>query len=1627
MTNFKIKENMSQVRKLLQGNKIPKAQEGYKFHLDSQDVYFTDEDLAEIDRLISLLPMNYRRFLGNATTAIKDGKQSGNRGENTVTEQQLSNLGKGDARRLEKKAGNYIEAIFKPDSYAAKEAINEYLNILYTIANKKKTKDKLDKTGISLIFNQDENGTYSLSTTAKNNYSAKARILDALASNGAGKDYKYDMSDWDLGWLPGWMSSLPGEDKAKAAQDYVNDLWTRMASGYDPKLTPDDRNFLENFYVTFGFDNPKKSGASGSTGDGNDDGDGTKVDDRIEGIIYDDQGNIDPNQREDNGAFRIFRDKDGNLHAISNEGDNKPYLFSSKERLMRYGLSDDYLNSVLYKGRIYKPSEITPETNIDLYNRMQQVITKNNSAINPEQLHADLSKLIDYTDYDPTAYTYYNPEQHFWNDSVLRTQLGKTGNYGIFDASPAYSGNNRIYGVYDFGTPGTNQWGFRAPFYLIVDDSGNIRLNSDQGSRFTEVPEDLIYNSNMEYGEGPAFGEWIPIEQGRYGYSRQIPAAEGSRPPYTIYEDFDGNWYYENSSRGLIQIDPDLQEWLMLGNRPNPSQMENGTLNGKPKTRQRRNATEGTGGQTSINRSTTAPAGSSRGVGSRKEGGLISVKPLPKYQFGSALLAKRPVKQEEVPTERRDPLSSSIRISDAKNAEQLWNALSSAEKKEIIATSIDLGGAIAGLAGPVGSVAGAVTGLGSTALFAKAAKERKGHLDTSDYLQGALSTLLDVVSILPWVGEAGKVAKIGNNIQKIAAPLGKIFSLLGLSAAATVITKDPSKWTTDDLVKLSSGLQAVTNISSGLRIGRGESKLASRISSSAGAPEPHVYGSTKYKVGDTPTVLDEHDIRAITTSDSPDGVLRRILTGDKYKLNSEDLPADGRKLLEDFGFEVSNKRAVRKSKRHLVAQEVKEEGPETYNKYGYLLDPFDLRNPEIKRRAYIDTHLERNKELRESLGIKRTTVSQQSNPREVITTYRGESPLSKSERRAYISSLTRLGHMAPGKWSFRRPIDEGVGEFTEIDRSGEMAARNIVHEYENTGLEPSKFHEEATQLAAEYPKVHADAVKDDLIYSVRAATKPADKPKASSSARLGAESVSNKELVSYILGTKDEPGLGSREAIAFLNGLSSKKRKSVLNSLRNSGDKKGVDIANYFSEEGAQRTAGDKLRRGTEHVSKAVEKIKNRSEASGGRRNRKLKEMAANLEELRNSKDPMKTLSKLASNERAKTLANENPKEHREALNQALRDAVYTKLNGLRLDRYLGRVQTQMKKDGLIFKHGGVLKFGNGSIGGWLQNTGQWYKSVPLVLEGLDLATNLFYNHNSFDAQREGAQPVYKQAPRIVTAPLDNSTYERQLQNIQQERMAIDKNPTNDVVLNNTLENQKDAQLYEKENAIMSGINQNTVTHGVQYAENQTRQNALDTETANEGIVSEASAKAARAQLNGQEALLAGKNISNAITYGKYITNQDIEKLDTAGKAALSRAQLYEKNQFFVKNYPDLYKEFNSLSPSEKLKYTDIADYIQINYPVRWAEHEKEYDEMNDRQVKDQYDFATKTTLLPNVAPTYSPVGVSSQKKGGRLRGNTRYKNEPDEQVWIDSNKAVHAAVAKLQDNTIKLLLRALK
>lgn len=108
---------MSQVRKLLKGQNVPKAETGYKFRLDSQDIYLTDKDLADIDEIMYSYPMQERQFLANATNAIKSGQEAGNRSNNTGTEALFSGLSEKNMTRLEKQRGSFIESAIPTDSY----------------------------------------------------------------------------------------------------------------------------------------------------------------------------------------------------------------------------------------------------------------------------------------------------------------------------------------------------------------------------------------------------------------------------------------------------------------------------------------------------------------------------------------------------------------------------------------------------------------------------------------------------------------------------------------------------------------------------------------------------------------------------------------------------------------------------------------------------------------------------------------------------------------------------------------------------------------------------------------------------------------------------------------------------------------------------------------------------------------------------------------------------------------------------------------------------------------------------------------------------------------------------------------------------------------------------------------------------------------------------------------------------------------------------------------------------------------------------------------------------------------------------------------------------------------------
>ena len=140
---------MGQVRKLLFENEVPKAQEGYKFNLDGQDIYYSDQDIKEIGDRIAALPVEYRRFFGNAVNAIKSGNQSGNRVSNTVSMPQLGGMSERELKKLSKQNPSYWSSLVKDNTYYAKEAINEYLNILHSVANKpKKAEETPSKTEV---------------------------------------------------------------------------------------------------------------------------------------------------------------------------------------------------------------------------------------------------------------------------------------------------------------------------------------------------------------------------------------------------------------------------------------------------------------------------------------------------------------------------------------------------------------------------------------------------------------------------------------------------------------------------------------------------------------------------------------------------------------------------------------------------------------------------------------------------------------------------------------------------------------------------------------------------------------------------------------------------------------------------------------------------------------------------------------------------------------------------------------------------------------------------------------------------------------------------------------------------------------------------------------------------------------------------------------------------------------------------------------------------------------------------------------------------------------------------------------------------------------------------------------
>ena len=1693
---------MSQVRKLLKEQNIPKAEDGYKFHLDSQDIYLTDDQLREIDDQIATLPMERRRFLGNATNAIKNGNQSGNRANNTWTLEMMTGLDERNTNRLKKQKPSLWESLTPTDSYYAKQAGADLLNIIHSVVNKPKATTEASKT---TRYNRASNFDYDTDTSGKQIYSnnPKNKFIEGRFS-----DYLDWLSDdtwtnsnqWETAIgenepiLRSWYNGLGSRDAAKQALDAA---MNEVRSKPWDEVSEQTKELLAYFNIG----NGSTSSTASSSGE---------QQTSSKQNIFDETGKIVANSTNPDGTWKTSKGDGKNgtvkdaLYTSFTPSDSRPYLLN-KDRLARFGLDDSYLNAIVYQNRIYKPEEVSQ--NVQLAEIMNNVITANNSAKNTNDVWETVGKILNFTDY-PNQYISYNSNDYYmpYSSRALRSELGE-GNYALADITNSYdTRGNQLYEIYDFNNNGTGQWGFRNPFYYVPTVG-----------RLDYIPEEYTF-LNRNWSPMNGYNGWETINGNQYGLVGNFWGADAHDTiPYQIFEDRQGNFWSKQGNGEMTPLDTDLVEWILKGNKPNHNQMLRGTLSGKRRGQEYQ------------------PGGGFARV--HKDGGKVQLKPLPaKLQMGSKL-SVAPNQPEQVTIQNDTPLA---------HASNIWETLTPADQKEMTAAAIDIAGAIAGLV-PGGSVVGAISGLGSTGLFLSAAKDRKGHRDAGDWGQAALATGLDLVSLVPYLGETGKIAKVAKAVTRVAVPLGKAFNALGLIEASSVLTKNWKDWDTNDLLKLSAGIQSVINIGHSARVRRGESALASEISTIRGKEKlPEVkYTSEKFKGSDGNQIeLSGSEISQIIdkTNKTPAQTLRNILKSRGVTEDSlKDVTDDS--LLKQFGFIVGKKGAFKWAR--TTAKQQPKQTREEYSKNGWLGDVFDpLANREFARREYIDNNLS-DSNLRSKLGssVLDATTNTITTPREIITTTL-LSPKNTAVGRAYVQSLARLGQ-AETSWTARPTVK--AQETTTVDRTPGMRADA------EAAISRGESLPNTSEMARSAGKLGLDSINEfaastaNINAGVSKAMGLAPGISNNPSTRLGAESVSSKELRKYIIGNAVEKGLSDSEAIEFLNGLSENKRRSVISELRKSKSQRAKDILSALRDSQKQPRNRASVK-DTERLVKTVDNIKQRGiQRAFDEASAKSAQMALNLQKLRSSRNPMQTLSEISKEPDMTEIANMNPKQFREALNEALRNGVYKQFTGPRLDRNINRIEQQRHNLGLIFKKGGIIKaqsglkfsipseialpsnmsldlinkvayrpnidwgtyingrytpFGDISPAPMLYTTSSAYLSgakdafnnawklnmkpdlsnygykeveqVPVeeslpkttstsqivntetnpdigggpeynlpsltkyLIPGLSLGRFALNSHFQNKYYRQAVDALnagrVDKLPTILNAPRnDNPTLDRALQQVQLERIAGIKPVTSDVIANNALWNQREGQLWNRERDI---IGQRSafdwdIKNRILEIENQNLAN--QTETANDNAMRRAAINSAIKQQAMELTQRRGQSWENL---GLEIQN-NLQK-DRNVMLNYNRAQYAKQLQSgydnkFDEYFPGARAEYNALPVEEAAKYTDLEDYVRRTRQNDWAAHVNDLaslQEANSQLMQEwMYGNALNYSYPGFITGRTSSIGVplARYKKGGYLRGSTRYKNEPDEQIWIDNNKATHKAIAKLSDNTIKLLLRALK
>lgn len=1487
---------MSQVRKLLQGNKISKAQEGYKFNFNNQDIYLTDEELNKLQEDVNGYGLQYSRFVANAPNAIKSGALYGNIADNTGSRELFGNLGEKDIKRLERVEPIAWEALAKTDSYYAKEALGMLLRSIQKIVNSrsdKKSSDKsktLDSDVIPLDFNT-ENGITYLSPYGKGK--PKKRIDEVLTHLQAGDKSEYDTTGWDFTDIQDWLNNSPdlkGDDKYAAAKAYFENLLNTMGdktSSY--VMSPDVEDLLSLFKIS-------KGGLSSAQAESNPKSESQKEFEKEFGNVdYDLIGS--KFSKDKYGIWRLNPGETFDIGIPELRGRN---IYFNDDFYTTYGAGRPYLNGL--KGLTFYGDALYPLSSKELY-----------EIIHRPGGYDELLSSGDWAGANNEIMTAFSPEQRFVPVSLDSDRYFK----------PLSENPNLRYGSLNGGYINGNPLEKGHQLLQIVDLS---KKNYPEGSPY--LTYNFVINEYDENGKPVEDKQnidrsTITFPKGTSGLmSLPMVTDSNSKAVGMVYEDPTGRnddisqvriyWDPNDTGNAIIHVpgglraagigsDIDLkvpkelatllvenkETWLpkilnddrlarrfesLLSDlvRSNFAKSNTGLM--------ARQTFKRLGFSDKLDEILQAWENARKGNRWTRRDDMLVYSPSFEKNGGKIQYISK-LAGGGFANANTDSIKKSTKQYTDKKVDKIENPSSlseifqgkgnQADTADIVALVADLASLGVTIADPT-NIAGALTGAaGSIARF-KADKIRN---EKGAGRQLAINLAMDAATVLPVAGDFINANKVARGVRKALPTIIKYASAWGLSQSvintATKIANG-EKFTARDLSILANGLTA------GMALNR-----------TGGLGKSTVKGKTIKKVsvksktaGESPIELSSAELENISSADE---LIDALHAKAKQKLNNPEL--------------------------------TKEEFLQKYN-IDEVAPLAKKWNPGWSPKNWIRTKNVR--EYKQKLEPTRTALSKKT------------------------SDFYNWWH--------------GIGNRPQVFKAN--AVGNDASVLGTTNV-PGRIKYRVDVKEAPGTVANGNYYKDEFGTWYRIGNH--------SSTPATAQEIANAA------------NIARRQAINDANGNfigQVKVIEGVINPTTSTHyyPRVGVFAPQYFDPFMYNQERTREALPGTEY--------------------------GLTYRGLHKKGGVLKGQSGIAPFEWKKQ-EEKNPYLPEQPKFEPIKSQ-WTKYNDI--------------------------------VGGPTYNIKDRSK---WLLPALSLArfgvTSHFQNKYNRQAKEALNAARFSEQPVTLNTPdSNNPTYDRALNQLNSERVIGVKPVTSDLVTNNALSNQREAQLWDRENTLLGQRSQydHDIKNEILNIQNQNNANYIN--TTNQNAARTASINSAIKQQDmelTQRRSQSWENLGLEMQKNLYKDRQTMLNYNRT-----LEAQRLEKE--YDRNIDALFPvgaraKYLGLPPAEAAKYYDFEDFLRVNFPDDYQKNIDRLKELEEEKINSMnawhYNNGLNYSYPEWITGRKSPVGIDRLKKGGRVNGKTRYRLEPDEQIWVDNNKATHAAIAKLSENTIKLLLRALK